>query len=315
MRVAVLPVLCVVGALLHCQTPIERAHEYKFDPCPGLGMLTTFPEDATYTTDEGKEMLVVRDRSGQTIEIEKSKVLNATQITTRERLDEFLGIYERVCGSRPPYYNEITWVREDQKRQDEEARLKREEAARLKREEGERLASRLRVLKREHSDTIQAREEKRQRLSETKREVSRQQPESFMITGRLTGRDSSGVFFFGNAVPSGGSLVSPGAMLLNKGAGFLKAPREEDILLGQQILAREVFYHGEGKARTPSGGIVTVNLYGYEAEEKAAARFNELKRQANELESALRSLDDQLQELDELERKLKTSWPEIRISE
>lgn len=315
MRVCAIAVSCLLAATLACQTPMERAYEYGFDPCPELGRLTIFPKDSTYIGEDNKEMLVLRNRSGIRMEVEKTRVLDALQISTRERLDDFLTIYDRACDRQPPYYREIAWVIAEQKRQDEEARLKREDAARVHREEGEAVASKLREMKRVQADAIQARQEKKQKLEELRREASAQKPESFMITGRITGKDASGVYFFGNAVPSGGSLVSPGAMLLNKGNGFLKAPREDDIVLGQQLLAREVFFHGEGKAQTASGAVVPVNVYGYEAEEKSAARFNELTRQSAQIESDLKSLDQQLREVDEMETRLRDKWPDIRISE
>jgi hypothetical protein len=319
MRVYATALICLLTATLACQTPMERAYEYGFDPCPGLGQLSVFPKESTYLAEDGREILVLRNRSGVRMEVEKARILGAIQISTRERLDDFLAIYERACGSNPPYYDEIAWVAAERKReadrQAEEACLKREEAARLHREEGEKLAARLRELKRAHADAIQARIDKKEKLEALRREVSAQKPESFMITGGVTGKDASGVFFFGNAVPSGGSLVSPGAMLLSKGNGFLKAPREEDIILGQQLLAREVFFHGEGKAQASSGAVVPVNVYGYEAEEKSAARFNELTRQSVQMESDLKSLDQQLSEIDALEIRLRKEWPDIRISE
>lgn len=316
MRICAIALICLLAATLACQTPMERAYEYGFDPCPELGRLTIFPKDSTYATEDGTEMLVLRNRSGIRMEVEKVKILDAPQIATRERLDEFLSIYERVCGSSPRYYGEIAWVRAEQKRQEEEARLKREEAARLHREEGEKLATKLRELKREQAEAIQARHDKKEKLEALRREVSAHKPESFVITGRVTGKDATGVFFFGIAVPSGRSIIfPPGAMLLSKGNGFLKAPREEDITFGEQLLAREVYFHGEGKAQAASGAFVPVNVYGYEAEEKSAARFNELTRQSVQSESDLKSLDQQLREVDELERRLHDEWPDIRISE
>ncbi|MBL8021694.1 MAG: hypothetical protein JNM27_18625 [Leptospirales bacterium] len=316
MRTVVFNLSMTLSWLIACQSPMERARDFGFDPCPSLGVLNTFPPNAVYSTDDGREILVIRSKSGSIFEIEKSQIMDATQISTRDRFVEFMNLYEKACGdSEPPFLNEIAFVRAEKRLKDEGQQRKRAEAAAAHLEEGKKLLTQLISIRQEKSQAIRLRAAKRERLRQSAPELVRLKPESFMIVGAVNGKDAGGVFFFGNAVPSGSSMVSPGAMFLYKSNGYLKAPKIDDIVLGQQLVARDVFFLGEGRATRLSGALEKVNIYSYEPDHKSSAQFNSLKRETEQLKNDLRELDAQLRDHDALENRLRSDYTEIRVPE
>lgn len=296
---------------MNCRTPQGLAQQNALaesEACSYLASSEPYPSRARYVRDDGQEMLVFELSRYSYFEVEKSRLSDPRSISTQARFDDFMQLYERICNRKPSFVNEIAFVRMEKERKAEEAKAKH-------RLEGESLLAKLLELRAGRADSIRARNGKRTQLEEMETRLARMQPESFLISGQIMSKESNGVLFVGNAIPSGRDMVSAGAMAMSKGYGFLKEARPDDIVLGQQVFVRTVYFRGIGAGVNRFGVKVQVNLYAYEPDDAIAGPFNALKRDAEKLKTEITELSLPFREHDQLEERIRKEYKEISIPE